>query len=152
MEQGISSLKIRLRALSNLLKGRVRYSELGKIYDQARRADLILVDGDGDIVFSTPPRRQTLFLLAMIALGIRLQKRVAVVNTMLSDCAVTAKTGRLLLVRGLFLPNAGQSQSETRSLWNMRRRRCRRLECPAFPIPWFSGFLFIEITADEPAG
>ena len=92
-----------LESVDNLLKGRVRYSELGKIYDQARRADLILVDGDGDIVFSTPPRRQTLFLLAMIALGIRLQKRVAVVNTMLSDCPVTGQNRETLAsARALF--------------------------------------------------
>ena len=43
------------------------------------KPDLLVLDGDGDIIFSTPPRRQTLFLLAMIELGIRLGKPVFLV-------------------------------------------------------------------------
>jgi polysaccharide pyruvyl transferase WcaK-like protein len=49
----------------------------------------MVLDGDGDIIFSTPPRRTTLFLLAMIELGIRLKKPVFLVNSMISDCPST---------------------------------------------------------------
>ena len=54
-------------------------------------ADLLVLDGDGDIIFSTPPRRATLFLLAMIELGIRLKKPVFLVNSMISDCPTDRK-------------------------------------------------------------
>jgi polysaccharide pyruvyl transferase WcaK-like protein len=50
-----------------------------------------VIDGDGDIIFSTPPRRQTLFLLAMIELGVRLKKPVFLVNSMISDCPSTGR-------------------------------------------------------------
>src|SRR5580692_12093952 len=61
-------------SVDNLLAHRHRYYPLERIYDQVSNADIMVIDGDGDIVFSTPPRRQTLFLLAMIELGIRLRK------------------------------------------------------------------------------
>ena len=55
-----------------------------------------MLDGDGDIIFSTPPRRQTLFLLAMIELGTRLKKPVFLVNSMISDCPLTGRNNTTL--------------------------------------------------------
>ncbi len=92
-------------SVDNLLTHKDRYPRLQRIYDQANQADCLIVDGDGDIVFSTPPRRQTLFLLAMIELGLRLSKPVFLVNSMLSDCpttghnADTVATARRLFAR-----------------------------------------------------
>jgi len=78
-------------SVDNLLKHKDHYPQLDRIYREAAQADLVVLDGDGDIVFSTPPRRQTLFLLAMIELGIRLKKPVFLVNSMISDCPVTGR-------------------------------------------------------------
>jgi polysaccharide pyruvyl transferase WcaK-like protein len=78
-------------SIDNLLFYKRRNSSLARIYDQAGEADMFVVDGDGDIIFSTPPRRTTLFLLAMIELGIRLKKPVFLVNSMISDCPLTGR-------------------------------------------------------------
>jgi polysaccharide pyruvyl transferase WcaK-like protein len=78
-------------SIDNLLAHRHRHPALARIYEQAAQADLLVLDGDGDIIFSTPPRRQTLFLLAMIELGIRLRKPVFLVNSMISDCPLTGR-------------------------------------------------------------
>jgi len=78
-------------SIDNLLAHKHRYPALARIYDQAAKADLLVLDGDGDIIFSTPPRRTTLFLLAMIELGIRLKKPVFLVNSMISDCSLTGR-------------------------------------------------------------
>jgi polysaccharide pyruvyl transferase WcaK-like protein len=78
-------------SVDNLLAHRHRHRALARIYEQAREADLIVVDGDGDIIFSTPPRRQTLFLLSMIELGLRLKKPVFLVNSMISDCPTSGR-------------------------------------------------------------
>lgn len=80
----------------NLFVHKRRYPVLAQIYDQAAEADLLVLDGDGDIIFSTPPRRQTLFLLAMIELGIRLGKPVFLVNSMISDCPLTGRNTETL--------------------------------------------------------
>lgn len=78
-------------SIDNLMAHRHRHPALARIYDRAARADLLVLDGDGDIIFSTPPRRQTLFLLAMIELGIQLKKPVFLVNSMISDCPSTGR-------------------------------------------------------------
>jgi polysaccharide pyruvyl transferase WcaK-like protein len=83
-------------SIDNLMTHKHRQSALARIYDQAVESDLVVLDGDGDIIFSTPPRRQTLFLLAMIELGIRLKKSVFLVNSMISDCPLTGRNDTTL--------------------------------------------------------
>ncbi|HTR22512.1 MAG TPA: polysaccharide pyruvyl transferase family protein [Terriglobales bacterium] len=78
-------------SVDNLLAHKRRHEVLARIYDEAAEADLLVLDGNGDIIFSTPPRRQTLFLLAMIELGVRLGKPVFLVNSMISDCPLTGR-------------------------------------------------------------
>ena len=90
-------------SVSNLLRNAKRYPALGRICDELNQADFMVVDGDGDIVFSRPPRRQTLFLLAMIELAIRLKKPVFLVNSMISDCPITGRNDKTLAAaRNLF--------------------------------------------------
>ncbi len=90
-------------SIDNLLAHKHRYPALDRIYHQAAEADLMVLDGDGDIIFSTPPRRQTLFLLAMIELGIRLKKPVFLVNSMISDCPLTGRNQTTLAAGQAFV-------------------------------------------------
>jgi hypothetical protein len=83
-------------SVNHLLAYKHNHPALARVHDQAVSADLLVLDGDGDIIFSTPPRRQTLFLLAMIELGIRLGKPVFLVNSMISDCPLTGRNGTTL--------------------------------------------------------
>ena len=91
-------------SIDNLLAHKHRQPALARIYDQAAEADLLVLDGDGDLIFSTPPRRQTLFLLAMIELGIRLKKPVFLVNSMISDCPLTGRNETTLATAKRLLP------------------------------------------------
>lgn len=83
-------------SVNNLLDFKDRIPELGQLYDQAAESDLVVVDGDGDIIFSTPPRRTALFFLAMIALADRLKKPAFLVNSMISDCPETGRNEQTL--------------------------------------------------------
>jgi polysaccharide pyruvyl transferase WcaK-like protein len=78
-------------SVDNLMAHKHRDPELARIYNQAAEADMVVLDGDGDIIFSTPPRRTTLFLLAMLELAVRLKKPVFLVNSMISDCPLTGR-------------------------------------------------------------
>ena len=91
-------------SIDNLLAHKHRHPALARIYDQAVDADLLVLDGDGDIIFSTPPRRSTLFLLAMIELGIRLKKPVFLVNSMISDCPLTGRNNTTLAAAKRLFP------------------------------------------------
>src|SRR5271163_1305672 len=104
-------------SIDNLLAYKHRHPSLAGIYDQAAKADLLVLDGDGDIIFSTPPRRQTLFLLAMIELGIRLRKPVFLVNSMISDCPLTGRNdATLATAKRLFVQCRAVSLRDPESL------------------------------------
>ncbi len=83
-------------SVDSLLAEKQHHPALNQIYNDAAAADVFVIDGDGDIVFTTPPRRTTLFLLAMIELGLRLGKPVFLVNSMISDCPVTGRNRETL--------------------------------------------------------
>lgn len=82
--------------VDNILCYKSKYKEIQEIYDKAQIADVLVIDGDGDVVFSTPPGRCSLFLLGMAALGLQLNKKVAFVNTMFSDCPITGRNLKTL--------------------------------------------------------
>ncbi len=106
-----------VQSVDNLLAHKHRYRALDEIYNQAAQADMIVLDGDGDIIFSTPPRRQTLFLLAMIELGVRLNKPVFLVNSMVSDCPSTGRNSTTLAAaRHLFAQCRAVSLRDPESL------------------------------------
>ena len=75
----------------NILASKERYPEIGDIFNKAAAADILILNGEGDLVFTTPPRREALFLLGMAALGVHLGKKVAFVNALVSDCPVTGR-------------------------------------------------------------
>lgn len=90
-------------SVDNLIAHKDKYWSFAKIYEQASAADVVVVDGDGDIIFTTPPRRQTLSLLAYMELGLRLGKPVFLVNSMISDCPTTGRNeSTLARAKGLF--------------------------------------------------
>lgn len=84
------------KSVDNLIRYRHRYPQLSAIYNLVSEADLVIVNGNGDMVLTTPPRREALFLLAMTRLGTILGKRVAFINSMLSDCPETGRNQRTL--------------------------------------------------------
>ena len=109
-------------SIDNLLAHKHRYPALDRIYHQAAEADLMVIDGDGDIIFSTPPRRQTLFLLAMIELGLRLKKPVFLVNSMISDCPLSGRNKTTLgAARRLFAQCRAVTLRDPESLEYVRK-------------------------------
>jgi polysaccharide pyruvyl transferase WcaK-like protein len=91
-------------SIDNLLRYKERHPALAQIYNEAAAADLLIIDGDGDIILSTPPRRQTLFLLAMIELGVRLKKKTFLVNSMISDCPSSGRNKTTLAAAKRLFP------------------------------------------------
>ncbi len=110
------------QSIDNLVAHKRRYRALEEIYNHAAQADLVVLDGDGDIIFSTPPRRQTRFLLAMIELGVRLNKPVFLVNSMISDCPLTGRNSTTFAAaRHLFAKCRAISLRDPESLEYVRK-------------------------------
>lgn len=77
------------RSVANLLRYRRSDARLHSIYEKVRTADLIVINGEGSMIFTTPPRRDMLFQLMIIELAVSyFQKPVFYFNAMISDCPV----------------------------------------------------------------
>jgi polysaccharide pyruvyl transferase WcaK-like protein len=127
-------------SIDNFLVHKDRHPALARIYDQALEADFVVLDGDGDIIFSTPPRRQTLFLLAMIELGVRLGKPVFLVNSMISDCPITGRNDTTLsAARRLFAQCRAVSLRDPESMEYVQKEMPETNPCliPDSLFAWF---------------
>ena len=82
--------------VANILRYRGAYRELQELYNKVQDADLLIIHGEGDFVFTTPPRREVLFLLGMAELGLHLQKKVVYANGLMSDCPTTGRNRETL--------------------------------------------------------
>ncbi len=79
------------RTAANIMAYRHRHAFLVGLYESVARCDVLVINAEGDLVFTTPPRREALFLLGMVALGVRLGKSVFFANALVSDCPFTGR-------------------------------------------------------------
>lgn len=134
-------------SIDNLLAHKRHYWAFERIYKEAAEADVVVIDGDGDIIFATPPRRQTLFILAMIELGLRLNKPVFVVNSMVSDCPSTGRNaGTLRAAQILFERCKGIALRDAESYEYVRAEmpRSHSYLIPDSLFSWYSRFSTAE--------
>lgn len=62
------------------------YWWLAQLYAELNDADALVINGEGSMIFATPPRRDALFFLFLIELATRLGKKTYYINAMVSDC------------------------------------------------------------------
>jgi len=74
-----------------LLKYRSKNSALNNLYEQVKSAELIIINGEGAGIFTSPHRRDFLFYLTMIELSVQLGKKCFYVNGIISDCPYTGR-------------------------------------------------------------
>jgi len=68
-----------------------RYPFLQSMCSAIRASDLVVVNGEGDFVLTSPPRREALFMLAAIEMCALLGTPVAFANALVSDCPTTGR-------------------------------------------------------------
>ena len=83
-----------VQSVKNILENK-RYRNIGDIYEKVYSADVVIVDGDGDLIFTTPARRIPKFNLAVIELAHQLGKEIHYVNSIFADCPVTGRNETL---------------------------------------------------------
>ncbi len=82
------------KSAETLIRYRSKNPGLGEIYEQLAGADLVVINGEGSGIFRTPFRRDFFFYLAMIELGVRLNKKIFYVNGIISDCPFTGRNSK----------------------------------------------------------
>lgn len=75
----------------NLFRYKNKNPGLGELFRKINNVDLIIINGEGDLVFSNPPTREVLYILAIMAIAIRLKKKIILLNSMLSDSPLDGK-------------------------------------------------------------
>jgi polysaccharide pyruvyl transferase WcaK-like protein len=79
------------KSLKNFLKYRHKYTQLKSIYEKVEACEALVINGEGDMILTNPPRRKLLFLLMLMELAYYLDKPVFYINAMVSDCPVTGR-------------------------------------------------------------
>jgi len=136
----------------NILRYKSRHSKIRQIYEQVAGADLVLINGEGDMVLSTPPRREALFLMGVAELALQLKKKVAFVNSMISDCPMTGQNVKTLnFLRNILSRCAAVTVRDHESLEYLSRQM-PEVECAMVPDSVFAWFKAIgESEATIPA-
>lgn len=65
------------------------------LHDAVKRHDVIVVDGNGDMIFKDEPTRNLLVNLALVELGDYFGKEVYYINSIFADCPITGRNQTL---------------------------------------------------------
>ena len=83
------------KSVDRLAKHRRHYAELETIYRRVQDSDIVVINGEGSMIFRTPTRKDILFQCMIIELANRLNKPVFYVNAIFSDCPSTGRNERV---------------------------------------------------------
>lgn len=72
------------KSAERILIDRKKHTFLDSLVSRVESVDAVVVNGEGDMIFTSPPRRTFLFLMALVALSLKLGKEVFFVNTIAS--------------------------------------------------------------------
>jgi polysaccharide pyruvyl transferase WcaK-like protein len=81
------------KSAHNILKNKDK-EIIHSLYTAVSEADVVVVDGNGDLIFRNPPGRIPLFNLAVIELASRLGKEVHYANSIFADCPISGRNER----------------------------------------------------------
>jgi hypothetical protein len=131
-------------SVNNLLRHKAKNAELEQIYDQMVAVDLVVINGEGSGVFSTPLRRDFFFYLAMVELGVRLNKKVFYVNGILSDCPFTGRNIKSLDSARTTLAKCNAVLVRDPKSLEYARREMPEVKCEYIPDALFTWFPVYE--------
>lgn len=131
-------------SVDNLIRHKHRYPQLAAIYNLVSEADLVIVNGNGDMVLTAPPRREALFLLAMTRLGTILGKKVAFINSMLSDCPQTGRNRQTLEATRMALSKCQAVSLRDPTSMAYAAKEMPEVKCTYIPDSLFSWYPLFE--------
>ena len=129
----------------NLVKYRHVNKRLKTIYDKVKSSDLIVINGEGSMIFTRSARRDLLFQLMIIDLATRyFGKPVFYVNAMVSDCPIHGRNEETLRTAMNSLAKcSGVSVRDFRSL-ELVRSVASDVNCTFIPDALFSWYNYFS--------
>jgi len=80
----------------NIRKNRKHSDYLGRLCNVVKSSDIVVVDGNGDLIFKETPSRNLLFDLALVELAKTFGKKVGFINSIFADCSETGRNQTLV--------------------------------------------------------
>ena len=84
------------KSVNRFLQIKNRHSFLNNLYTQLESVDTVVINGEGTYIFSTPPRRDSLFYNFLVLLSHKFRKKVYLLNAMFSECSSTGMNHQIL--------------------------------------------------------
>ena len=112
----VKALPVKIRAKFDFLslnfdksmKRLIEYSKINTLYQEINLDgydyDAIIINGEGSMIMSTPPRRDTLYYMLFIYWANKRGKKVFLLNGMFSDCPKTGSNRTLITKCNEILP------------------------------------------------
>ncbi len=132
----------------NVLRYRRKLPGLQDIYEKVLNCDVVVVNGEGDVVFATPPERPTLFLLGMAELGLRLNKKVVFVNSIISDSVPSGRNQQTLEFARRTLSRCTAVAARDYESCEYVTKEMPGIECAMIPDSLFSWYALIAANRD----
>ncbi len=119
-------------------KARGENNRLQEIYEAIGSSDAIVVNGEGTMIFSNPPRRDVLFTLFLLALAYELGKKVYFLNAMFSECPSTGINEETVATAVRLLETASAVVVRDRQSYDFLTQRSERLPITILPDALFT--------------
>jgi polysaccharide pyruvyl transferase WcaK-like protein len=84
------------KTAQNIQKYRGNSDYLDRLCEVVQNSDVVIVDGDGDLIFKETPSRNLLFDLALVELAKTFGKKVGFINSIFADCSETGRNQALV--------------------------------------------------------
>lgn len=79
-----------------LIRYKSKRPGFSRIYQMIKESDVVVINGEGSGIFSTPYRRDFFFYLMIAELSVKMRKSTFYVNSIISDCPLTGRNRKSL--------------------------------------------------------
>jgi polysaccharide pyruvyl transferase WcaK-like protein len=128
------------KSLELWIKYKGKSRGLQSVFEILSRADVVIINGEGAGVMSTPYRRDFHFYLAMVELGAYLRKKVFYVNGILSDCPISGQNQGTLDAARKSLPKCEAVLLRDAKSLEFARREIPQARCEYIPDALFAWY------------
>lgn len=131
-------------SIRTFLKVKSFYPKLNDIYNKIKDCDVVVLNGEGTMILSTPPRRWALFFLVILKLSKQLGKKAYFVNGMISECPVTGLNKKTVAQMVEVFKECDGIALRDKFSYKMLKEMAPDLDCEYIPdalFSWFPKFL-----------
>ena len=138
------------QTLANIEKARAYSPAAQRLFDGFEKCDAVVVNGEGDLIFTTPARQTLLYTLAVCHLALKHGKPVYYVNAMVSPCPRTGINKETVELAASILSRCALFVVRDPASLDFVREHMPNVKATALPdalFSWRNRFMPVDITS-----